>query len=261
MAKRYRSEELRIVYELMDFLKTMSSLEGFAEELMNLSKAVKRYIAPLYEDKIKELKFNEVSWNELNQVIESHYKYLKNQLSIREKILKALDAFLRIVDNDYRELCNGEDLEEIAILEWVSRSQCVKVGEVLMYCEFSPESKFFTYSYELKKKGLIIIGGRNDLNNVKEHLGFGGYRYVIRNTNRGTLILARRARDFNVTTLYTMQDLEKVPEIVKSSVHGALVIRHDLKEKLMEILKTCNIEFKVKNYGPNVVFSYIKSKQ
>jgi len=258
MTKRYRSEELEhIARELMDFLNTMSDMEGFAEELMNLSKAVKGYIAPLYEDKIKELKFNEVPWNELNQVIELHYKYF----SIREKILKALDAFLRIVDKDYRELCNGEDLEEIAILEWVRRSQCVKIGDALMYCEFSPESKFFTYSYELKKKGLIIIGGRNDLNNVKKHLGFGGYKHVIRNINECILFLARRARDFNVTTLYTTQDLKEVPEIVKSSVHGALVVRHDLKEKLMEILKTCNIRFKVKNYGTDIVFSYIKSKQ
>ncbi len=41
--------------------------------------------------------------------------------------------FLRIVDEDYRRLCNGKDLEEIAILEWVSKSRCVEIGNTLVY--------------------------------------------------------------------------------------------------------------------------------
>ncbi len=45
--------------------------------------------------------------------------------------------FLRIVDEDYRRLCNGEDLEEIAILEWVSKSRCVEIGNTLVYHVFS----------------------------------------------------------------------------------------------------------------------------
>ena len=108
----------------------------------------------------------------------------------------------------------------------------------LVYHVFSPEDEFFTYSYILRKKGLIIIGGGKDLDDVKEHLSFGGYRYVIRSINGCILILVRRAKDFNITIFHTTQDLERIPEIVEGSAHGALVVGLDLKEELTEILRT-----------------------
>ncbi len=73
---------------------------------------------------------------------------------------------------------------------------------------------------------------------MKEHLSFGGYRYVIRSINGCILILARRAKDFNITIFHTTQDLERIPEIVEGIAHGALVVGLDLKEELTEILRT-----------------------
>ncbi len=89
MANEYRNDKLRcIAYELMSFINVMSEIEALAKKLVNLSRTVRRCIAPLYGDKIRELKIKEVPWNELSQIANSqrHFYVMKD-------IFRALDAF------------------------------------------------------------------------------------------------------------------------------------------------------------------------